>query len=103
MMIKTEDAAIAHKEMAELLESSNRVRILSCIGGRKFGKADCGKIGRSKLKIFKNATDGEPRHVARFLQASEFCFFDRGEDGVIVKQRRSGIAAELGKAEDAHQ
>ena len=103
MMIKTEDAAIAREDMAELLESSNGVRVLSCIGGRKFGKADCGKIGRSQPKIFKNATDSEARHVTRFLQASEFCFFDRGDDGVIVKQRRRGIAAELGKAEDAHQ
>jgi len=52
--------------------------------------------------VVEEASHGKTRDVARFLKASEFGFFERGEDGAIVKESGGGIAAEFGEAEDAH-
>ena len=54
------------------------------------------------MKVIEETSHGEAGDVARFLKASEFGFFEGGENCVIVKERGGGIAAEFGETEDAH-
>ena len=102
MVIEAKNVAVAGEQVTELLERSNGQRIFLRAGRRKIGDGDGSEVGRFRLKVVENARHGETRNVTGFLKASEFRFFEGGEDGVIVKKSGGGIAAELGEGEDAH-
>jgi len=54
------------------------------------------------MKVVEETRRGETRDVARFLKASEFGFFEGGDNCVVVKKGGGGIAAEFRETEDAH-
>ena len=102
MVIEAKNVTTAGKKLTELMKGSHGERIFSGVRGRKIGYSDGGKVGGISVEVVEKARHGKSRNVARFLKAGEFCLFQCGEDGMVIKKGCGRITTELGQTEDAH-